>query len=330
MVDHASWLDQVRSELKGRALESFDYIWDGERISPFEEFQIKPKQLWPTRSGVWTIDAKMTWGNQPNQQMLAVLALGATSLSLVVDDQRKWKSVFKGVHLDWLQHQWYVATPDLLEPLLQSLSKSITPVLNGVCWLPQLHQTKASLAFKHQLPKFRFITMQITATSSSADLANSWDGVIKSIKHLAETSSDGFRLPAIAIEYIGGDDLILNICMIRAMRLIWRHVLKSFDQDLDHANVYVATKVWYESKTDADHMIRASLVAASLVLGGADSVTIDPPHAQEDYGWGIKAQHIMHYESRLDNMVDPFSGSFVVERLTDVIARKVWAAIAMS
>lgn len=36
-VDYPTWLEKVRSELKQGDLSTYDYIWDGARISPFEE-----------------------------------------------------------------------------------------------------------------------------------------------------------------------------------------------------------------------------------------------------------------------------------------------------
>ncbi len=328
MVDHATWLHKVKAELKSKSLESLDYIWDSERVSPFEDFRVHARLLWPQRSGMWDIHADIVWDVDPHRQLLDALNLGAGSIGICIDNNRNWKVLLKDIHLDWIKHQWYLTNIERMGTFLASLPKAILPSLIGTCWIPRVDQSKAIEQYQKVLPQFKFISTRVDSDEGSRSIADSFNHIIQTIKKGIIEHIHQSTFASTAVEFIGGDDLILNISMLRALRLVWKQVLNSFDQDPNAYDLYIAAKIKNESKSGSDHMIRASLIATSVVLGGADSVSIA---AQEDsdpgLGWGLKAQHIMHYESMLDKIIDPFSGSLVVERLTDMIAKKIWDQI---
>ena len=65
----------------------------------------------------------------------------------------------------------------------------------------------------------------------------------------------------------------------------------------------------------------------SAVLGGVDSLTVNPFRADEPEladRMAINTQHLMMEEARLNRVIDPAAGSYYVEHLTDLIGRSAW------
>jgi methylmalonyl-CoA mutase N-terminal domain/subunit len=132
-------------------------------------------------------------------------------------------------------------------------------------------------------------------------------------------------LDGIAIQLTAQEDLVLNLSMVRALRLLWMQALSAAGLDEYSYEIFISAKVPRIMPLSNDQMISAGFIATSLVLGGIDALYVAPPdHKKPDHRWGLMAQHILRDEAMLNKVNDPFSGSHVIERLTEVIAKKIW------
>ena len=52
---YPNWKAKLAIELKGKALDEFNYIWDGISISPFEERKGNPIHSFPRTRAGWLI-----------------------------------------------------------------------------------------------------------------------------------------------------------------------------------------------------------------------------------------------------------------------------------
>jgi methylmalonyl-CoA mutase len=70
------------------------------------------------------------------------------------------------------------------------------------------------------------------------------------------------------------------------------------------------------------NLLRVTTEAMSAVLGGCDSLTVEPfgfdAHLAE------KVQHILREEAHLDAVADPAGGSYYIENLTGSLAHEAW------
>ena len=81
-VDYPTWLEKVRSELKQGDLSTYDYIWDGARISPFEEKKLFFHPTCLKAATPWHIVADINLDLHTNKDLLESLQLGAGYIRL--------------------------------------------------------------------------------------------------------------------------------------------------------------------------------------------------------------------------------------------------------
>ena len=131
-----------------------------------------------------------------------------------------------------------------------------------------------------------------------------------------------------------GKSYFLEIAKIRALKLLWINVLKSWNTTVS----YPIVSAHFQPRAYTDdlytNMIRASTMAMSAVIGGADRLSVRPYDAgrealaQYPAGFGRRiarnVQHLLKMESAFDELSDPAAGSYYIEKLTENLAEKAW------
>ena len=127
-----------------------------------------------------------------------------------------------------------------------------------------------------------------------------------------------------------GTSFLPEIAKFRLMRFLWARVMQQ------HGASTKRWKTWVHAQTGERHLssldtpvnlLRENAMAMSAVLGGVDSLTINPFRADEPEladRMAINTQHLMKEEARLNRVIDPAAGSYYVEHLTDIIGKKAW------
>jgi methylmalonyl-CoA mutase len=89
------------------------------------------------------------------------------------------------------------------------------------------------------------------------------------------------------------------------------------------ARIHVRTSRANKSVLDSyTNLLRVTTEAMSAVLGGCDSLTIEP--FGFDAHLALNVQRILREEASLSRVADPAGGSYYVEALTDSLAREAW------
>ena len=135
----------------------------------------------------------------------------------------------------------------------------------------------------------------------------------------------------ITFHFAVGNDYFIEIAKLRAFRLLWSQILKSFGakNTATTINVTTSTLLWAE-KDIKNNMLRATSQAMSAVTGGCDSLNILPfdtnSETTENYSERIanNVQLILKEESYLDKVNDPANGSYYIENITNVLAKNSW------
>lgn len=119
----------------------------------------------------------------------------------------------------------------------------------------------------------------------------------------------------------------MEIAKMRAARLLWAKLIKPFnpknEQSLAlhiHAQTAIDTKV---TTAAIDHLTPSTIEAATAVFGGVQSLQIQT--STSDMAFAI--HHFLELETKSCKTIDPWAGSYYVEKLTLDIADKAWSLL---
>ncbi len=146
------------------------------------------------------------------------------------------------------------------------------------------------------------------------------------VEPLVGANTIGFRLSI-------GVDQFVNMAKLRAARQVWARVLEACGVDPDAApqlQQAVTSRAVYSRRDPSVNMLRATTAAFAAGVGGADAVTVlpfnEPVGPPDELGRRLarNTQAVLIEESHLARVIDPSSGSWFVESLTDRLAARAW------
>ncbi|MBX2930005.1 MAG: hypothetical protein KF852_19375 [Saprospiraceae bacterium] len=124
----------------------------------------------------------------------------------------------------------------------------------------------------------------------------------------------------------------VEIAKLRALRLLWAKILDTYGvKSGGYATMEVHLAPETQEKDPNTNLIKAATQAMSAAIGGADIVYVLSSNAillQESTAFTRRmarnVQHILKMESHFDRVNDPAAGSYYIEALTDMFARRAW------
>lgn len=129
-----------------------------------------------------------------------------------------------------------------------------------------------------------------------------------------------------------GSSYFAEIAKLRAARALWANVARQFcPASAESAKMRIHCRTTAFNKTIYDphtNILRTALEAMASVIGGTDSLTVEPfdAHYREPDGFSRRVarniQLLTRNESHLDAVTDPGGGSYHIERLTQSISQK--------
>ncbi len=111
---------------------------------------------------------------------------------------------------------------------------------------------------------------------------------------------------------------LVNIAKIRAFKLLWLNLMKELGLSvmLPFISVQFAPDAYGED--EQDNLIKATSMAMSAVLGGADHLIVRPTsNTSRAKRLARNVQLILKNESGLNQVADPAQGSYYIESLTN-------------
>jgi methylmalonyl-CoA mutase len=131
-----------------------------------------------------------------------------------------------------------------------------------------------------------------------------------------------------------GSNYFMEIAKIRAARLLWAKLIEAWGGSEESAmmHIHAITSRFNKSVYDPHvNMLRTTTEAMSAILGGADSVTVEPfdllfKNQPGDLSERIarNTQIVLREEAYLNKISDPAAGSYYIESLTASIAAEAW------
>ncbi len=357
-VSKEEWLDKIKQDLKGKAVEELHRTLDGVTTDPFPHLDdLKGGQVvaFPQKSG-WEIGEDIESHDlvKANRQALHSLAFGLESPRFVLDENlgdHRMETLLEGIDLGIVSTHFYEKNKNaqpkhILDHFIHIAKKKglDTRQLKGSVnwWNEDAVVLEDALELvelaENKLPKFKVLPV---------NAHDYFDGVEGIVHELANTIFKGEMWlstlaekhfePVITNRYIFfslsiGVNYFVEIAKLRALRLLWANVMKAWGVG-EWQMPYIDTHFAALEQTEDAHqnMIRATTQALSAIIGGADRLTVLPSNYFEgeatDFSQRIarNVQHILNMESHLDWVADPVAGSYYVEDLTRKLAGAAWA-----
>jgi methylmalonyl-CoA mutase len=134
-----------------------------------------------------------------------------------------------------------------------------------------------------------------------------------------------------------GMNFYLEVAKMRAARLLWTRVMKSFNAQKPKSlmlRTHCQTSGWSLTEQDPyNNIVRTTIEAMAAVFGGTQSLhtnSFDEAIAlPTEFSARIarNTQLILQEETHITSVVDPWAGSYMMESLTQQMADQAWAII---
>ncbi|MBC7995100.1 MAG: methylmalonyl-CoA mutase, partial [Rhizobacter sp.] len=134
-----------------------------------------------------------------------------------------------------------------------------------------------------------------------------------------------------------GMNFYLEVAKMRAARLLWWQIMKEFEPKNAKSlmlRTHCQTSGWSLTEQDPfNNVVRTTIEAMAAVFGGTQSLhtnSFDEAIAlPTDFSARIarNTQLIIQEETHIPNVVDPWAGSYMMEKLTQDMADAAWAII---
>jgi methylmalonyl-CoA mutase len=145
---------------------------------------------------------------------------------------------------------------------------------------------------------------------------------VELLAEISEDDSADASRPPMRFVFAVGPDYFLEIAKLRAARLLWTCAVKEFHPaagEVFRMHLHARTALPRDSERN---MLRATTQAMSAVIGGCDSLAIEPVGFARQLA--VNIQHILAEEAHLGIVADPGAGSYYIEALTTSLAREAW------
>ncbi|MDP5040680.1 MAG: methylmalonyl-CoA mutase [Paraglaciecola sp.] len=236
--------------------------------------------------------------------------------------------------------------PELLSGTIQNDILKEFMVRNTYIYPPSPSMQIIADIFKYtskNMPKFNSISisgyhMQEAGATAEIELAYTLADGIEYIRKGIETGMkiDDFA-PRLSFFWAIGMDHFTEIAKLRAARMLWAKIVKQFNPKNQKSlalRTHCQTSGWSLTEQDPfNNVARTTIEAMAAVFGGTQSLhtnALDEAIAlPTDFSARIarNTQIYLQQETQITKTVDPWAGSYYLEKLTEDIAKKAWELI---
>lgn len=365
-ISKNAWLQQIRKDLKDKSMDDLSWkLSENITVEPFMHADDFPQPPVPLTDAAysWEIceDIPAADPAAANRMALDALEGGAQGLCFHLPstpDLATLTQLLGDIHPDYIGLHFAGAgvesNPGALLALLAQLAGARglkTSSLRGsLSYNPALHNEIVDWRYLADLLQFvsenfpRFSVVSLRPEATSGPVSNIVSLLRQGnlyLEKLAERGVSPARVAAhLQFDMPIGKSYFYEIAQLRAFKLLWLHILKVWEAPL----VLPVTAAHFNSEVYADdlysNMIRATTMAMSAVIGGADRLTVLPydagreSAAQYPQAFGRRiarnVQHLLQLESGLGDIADPAAGSYYIEQLTRQLAGEAWEEFCKS
>lgn len=351
-ISKAKWLERAEIELKGKALESLNWSYEGSTYSPFfhKEDDITSGIVGQKSSNSWEL-GQIVYVNdlaKANEKALESLMKGANALLFILEKEinsDELNILLKDINLEWISSHFIADRGKLPIKFLNAfkeliIERKFDPIKVRSTF--DLEKKSISQAFTalSDVPNISFnrISARDHNDSIIASIATLLHHANNRLKIFSENNIEKEKWNKnIIFEVYITNHYFGNIAMIRALKLLWSLILSEWNvgsNKIPQIEIHVSRK--NQNANVNTEKIIATSQALSAVVAGVDRLFIFPSDANEsDLGSALgrrialNIQHIMEHESYLADVYDPCAGSYFIEKLTNNLAEKAWEEFQM-
>lgn len=236
--------------------------------------------------------------------------------------------------------------PEYLEGTIQNDILKEFMVRNTYIYPPTPSMKIISDIFEYtskNMPKFNSISisgyhMQEAGATCDIELAYTLADGLEYIKKGLEAGMDiDTFAPRLSFFWAIGLNHFMEIAKMRAARMLWAKIVQQFNPKNDKSlslRTHSQTSGWSLTEQDPfNNVARTTIEAAAAAFGGTQSLhtnALDEAIAlPTDFSARIarNTQLFLQEETHITKTVDPWAGSYYVEKLTHDIAQKAWELI---
>lgn len=236
--------------------------------------------------------------------------------------------------------------PEQLEGTIQNDILKEFMVRNTYIYPPTPSMKIVSDIFEYtskNMPKFNSISisgyhMQEAGATADIELAYTLADGLQYIRTGLEAGMDiDSFAPRLSFFWAVGMNHFMEIAKMRAARMLWAKIVKQFNPKNEKSlslRTHSQTSGWSLTEQDPfNNVTRTTIEAAAAAFGGTQSLhtnALDEAIAlPTDFSARIarNTQLFLQKETNITKTVDPWAGSYYVEKLTHDIAQKAWTLI---
>lgn len=316
----------------------------------------------------WMIRQSIAVGNysEANKKALEILMKGVDSLGFIIEDpesinEKNIETLLEGIHLESVEINFISSgkAKEILEFFLMAAKKAGTDIkkirgsievdplgrlmINGhlcVSLESGLDYLASLVKEAESLPQFRTIRVNASNfTNAGADIVKELAfGLSMANEYMSQLTERGLSsdlaASKICFSFGTGSNYFFEIAKLRAARLLWSMVVSAYKPEKTGSSameIHCITSKWNKTIYDPYvNLLRTQTEAMSAVLGGTDSLTVDPFdmvfRQPDEFSERIarNQQLLLKEEAYFDKTADPAGGSYYIEKLTHLIAENAW------
>ena len=237
-------------------------------------------------------------------------------------------------------------SPDKLSGTIQNDILKEFMVRNTYIYPPEPSMRIIADIFKYtsaHMPKFNSISISgyhMHEAGATADIELAYT-LADGLEYIRTGLAAGMKIdefaPRLSFFFAIGMNHFMEIAKLRAARVLWAKMLRKFEPENEKSlmlRTHCQTSGYSLTEQDPfNNVARTYIEAMASVLGGTQSLhtnALDEAIAlPTDFSARIarNTQLIIQEENRVTQSIDPWGGSFYVEKLTEELIEKAWALI---
>jgi len=323
-----------------------------------------------TSSNDWDIrqDIKVERIGEANEKAREILNKGVTALGFiskdeVINSQAIFDKLLSGIHLEAIKLHFVSgnASADFVSMLANHItSKGYDPekilgtddfdplgylTTHGHFYYnsePRAFERAAQIVSlaKKQLPKFKVLAV------NAQSFHNAGASIVQELafalsigaEYLTRITDLHLTVDDVAQRmhfiFATGSNYFMEIAKFRAARMLWANIVDAYKPTSESScrmTVHAITSDWNKTIYDPYvNMLRTTTESMSAVIGGVDSLTVQPFDSTYKKSDTISeriarnTQIVLKEEAYFDKTIDPSAGSYYIENLTNAIAKEAW------
>ncbi len=326
------WLSKVNDDLKGKPIQDLDWqVSKGIRVSPFahaDDIQTPYAPIQERQHNNWFIHEDIPHnGNDSEANRLAHIALngGVTSLSFELASPCDFEVLLQDINLEWIFLHLETSI-DVIHDFVEYVKRKSFNSEHVRCSF-NLDSESVARTIISSLPAAKLYECKhsIQKNNPEKEIA---ELLVHAVAHFNNSSEAEGNADQLYFIINLGDSFYLNIAKIRALKLLWTHMLSSSGIPIIAPFIKAQMSQHTFSEDQDTTKIKAGAQAIAASIAGVDIIHIPPSTMTDDLEFHTRIarnmSHLLQLESFMNRVIDPTAGSYYLEQLTDTIATSAW------